>query len=140
VSLPASTAPFVTAYLVLAALLIGSFINLAADRLPRGESVLHPRSHCRACGRQLNFVDLIPVFGYVIRSGRCATCGTAIGVAAPLVEGISGALMAAAVLLQGLWPGALTGLALVTAWGAVVVIVVWRRGATVDDRQSGRNS
>ena len=40
-------------YLVLVALLLGSFINLAADRLPRGESLIRPRSHCRACGRQL---------------------------------------------------------------------------------------
>ena len=55
------------AYLVLVALLIGSFINLAADRLPRGESVVSPRSHCRSCGRVLNVVDLFPVAGYLVR-------------------------------------------------------------------------
>ena len=36
------------AYLVLVALLLGSFINMAADRLPRHESLVHPRSHCRS--------------------------------------------------------------------------------------------
>ena len=63
----------VGAYAVLVAALVGSFINLAADRVPRGESVVRPRSHCRSCGRVLNFVDLIPVAGYLIRAGRCAT-------------------------------------------------------------------
>src|SRR2546428_13050198 len=59
----------VPAYLVLVAMLIGSFINLAADRLPRRESIVRPRSHCRSCGRVLNLVDLIPVAGYAIRGG-----------------------------------------------------------------------
>src|SRR5205823_3113510 len=65
--------PFLTAYLTFVALVLGSFINLAADRLPRGESILWPRSHCRACGRQLNAVDLLPVLGYAVRRGRSAT-------------------------------------------------------------------
>src|SRR3989440_9387046 len=80
-------------YLVLVALLVGSFINLAADRLPRGESLLRPRSHCRSCGRALNLVDLIPVGGYLIRGGRCASCGASIGASSPIVEGLSGAAM-----------------------------------------------
>jgi len=56
----AQIAVFVAVYLVLVALLLGSFINLAADRLPRGESLVRPRSHCRACSRPLNVVDLRP--------------------------------------------------------------------------------
>ena len=60
-------------YFVLVALFVGSFINLAADRLPRGESLVTPRSHCRSCGRVLNVIDLLPVAGYFIRGGRCAT-------------------------------------------------------------------
>lgn len=135
--MPEGAAGLVALYLVVAALLVGSFINLAADRLPRGESILRPRSHCRACGRQLNIVDLIPVLGYAIRGGRCATCGTPIGVAAPLVEGISGGLMAATLILQGLWPGALTGVALVAAWGVLVVGLAWRRGTRPKNVEAG---
>lgn len=126
VDLPA-LAPFLTAYLVLAALMVGSFINLAADRLPRGESVVRPRSHCRACGRHLNVVDLLPVVGYALRGGRCATCRTPIGAAAPLVEAISGGLMLAALMSLGLWPGAVAGIALVAAWGFLVTVVASRR-------------
>src|SRR5260370_11545657 len=83
-------APFLTAYLAFVGLVLGSFVNLAADRLPRGESVVQPRSHCRACGRQLNAIDLLPVLGYALRRGRCATCGRPIGASAPFVEGVAG--------------------------------------------------
>lgn len=114
-------APFFEVYLVVVALLWGSFLNLAADRIPRGESVIRPRSHCRECGRVLNFVDLLPVAGYVIRGGRCATCGVAIGLTSPLVEAITGGLMLASLVALGLWPGALAGVALAGLWGAAVV-------------------
>ena len=120
---------FAAVYLVLAALLVGSFINLTADRLPRGESIVQPRSHCRSCGRELNLVDLIPVLGYFLRGGRCASCKAPIGVMSPLVEAVSGCLVAGALLWQGLWPGALVGLALLTAWGLAVTFVAIRRGA-----------
>ena len=115
------TIVLVGAYLCFVALLLGSFINLAADRIPRGESSVRPGSHCRACGRRLNFVDLIPVAGYLIRRGRCATCGTPIGASAPVVEALSGALVLAPILVIGPWRGAILGVALVAAYGAGVV-------------------
>ncbi len=111
----------VGAYLVLVALLMGSFINLAADRLPRGESVVRPRSHCRSCGRVLDAIDLMPVCGYLIRRGRCATCGVPIGVSSPVVEALCGAAMLASVVVLGPWPGALVGLASVVAVGVAWV-------------------
>jgi leader peptidase (prepilin peptidase)/N-methyltransferase len=110
-----------SAYLVLVALLAGSFINLAADRLPRGESVVRPRSHCRTCGRVLNLVDLIPVAGYVVRGGRCAGCGVAIGIVSPAVEALCGVAMLASVVLLGPWPGAVAGFAVVSVVGVVAV-------------------
>ena len=125
----ADLAPFLTAYLVLVGLVVGSFINLTADRLPRGESVVSPRSHCRSCGRQLNAADLLPVVGYLLRGGRCATCDVAIGAGAPLVEGVCGALVAAAIIWQGLWPGVLIGFLLVAGWGLGVTFVAFGRRA-----------
>ena len=113
--------PLVSAYLILVGLLIGSFINLAADRLPRGESVISPRSHCRACGRQLSVVDLLPVAGYLLRGGRCATCRTPIGAAAPLVEALAGLCVGISIASLGLWPGAAIGFGLVALWGLAVV-------------------
>jgi leader peptidase (prepilin peptidase)/N-methyltransferase len=103
------------AYLVLVALLLGSFINLAADRLPRRESVVRPRSHCRSCGRVLNLLDLIPVAGYLVRGGRCASCGAMIGPSSPAVEALCAAAMAASVALLGPGWGAVAGFAAVTA-------------------------
>src|SRR6266567_3280905 len=76
---------------------------MAADRLPRGESVVRPRSHCRSCGRVLDFVDLIPVAGYLIRGGRCATCRASIGVSSPVVEALCGAAVLVSVALLGPW-------------------------------------
>jgi prepilin signal peptidase PulO-like enzyme (type II secretory pathway) len=105
-----------SAYLVLVALLLGSFINLAADRVPRGESVVRPRSHCRSCSRVLNFVDLIPVGGYLLRGGRCAGCRVSIGISSPAVEALCGAAMLASVALLGLGYGAIAG------FGAVVMV------------------
>ncbi len=117
----APVAPLVTAYLVLVGLMLGSFVNLAADRAPRGESLVRPGSHCRSCGRRLNALDLLPVAGYLVRGGRCATCRTPIGASAPMVELVSGGLMIAAIVWLGLWPGAAVGLALVGLWGLGVV-------------------
>jgi len=118
---------FLSAYLVLVGLMLGSFINLAADRVPRGESIVRPRSHCRSCGRVLTFVDLLPVAGYILRAGRCASCRTPIGAAAPAVEAVSGACMLAALAWLGLWPGAMAGLALVALWGLGVTGLATRR-------------
>jgi len=107
------------AYAVLVATLVGSFINLVADRVPRGESVVRPRSHCRACGRVLNLVDLIPVAGYLIRGGRCATCGVQIGASSPLIEGLCARSMLTAIIVLGLPRGAGAGLAVVAVIGVV---------------------
>ena len=115
------------AYLVVVALLMGSFINLAADRLPRGESVVRPRSHCRSCGRVLDVVDLIPVSGYLIRRGRCATCGVSIGISSPAVEAVCGAAMLSSVTLLGLWNGALVGFAAISMVGVVALSIGFGR-------------
>ncbi|TMC54341.1 MAG: prepilin peptidase [Chloroflexi bacterium] len=125
----AIVAPFLTAYLTFVGLVLGSFINLVADRLPRGESIVRPRSHCVACDRELNAIDLLPVLGYWLRRGRCATCGCRIGVSAPLVEAVAGALMVAPIISFGLWPGAAAGLCLVAGWGLAVTSLAAHRYA-----------
>jgi prepilin signal peptidase PulO-like enzyme (type II secretory pathway) len=114
--------------------MLGSFINLAADRVPRGESIVRPRSHCRSCGRVLTAVDLLPVVGYLWRRGRCATCRTRIGRASPVVEAVSGVCMLAALVVLGLWPGALVGIALVALLGfGVTGLALMRRRARAED-------
>jgi len=125
--LQAAVALFASAYAVTVGLLAGSFVNLAADRVPRGQSLVRPRSHCRGCNRRLNAVDLIPVGGYFIRRGRCATCGVAIGAASPAVEGACGGIMLVAVIGLGLWPGAAIGALGVAGFGLIVIVTAARR-------------
>jgi prepilin signal peptidase PulO-like enzyme (type II secretory pathway) len=121
--------PFLSAYLVFMGLVLGSFINLVADRAPKGESIIRPGSHCRSCGRQLNAIDLLPLLGYVLRRGQCATCQVQIGASAPLVEGVAGLCMAAPILWFGLWPGAAAGLGLIGCLGLAVTGLAARRYA-----------
>lgn len=120
-------------YFVLVALFLGSFINLAVDRLPRGESLVTPRSHCRSCGRVLNVIDLLPVVGYFIRSGRCATCGAPIGLTAPLIEAGAGVLMLLSLVVFGVWVGSFVGLALIYIL-AVAVLALAKRTAAASGR------
>ena len=118
-----SVTAVVGSYLLLAGLAVGSFVNLAADRLPRGESLVWPGSHCTSCGRRLNAIDLLPVVGYFLRGGRCATCRTPIGVTSPLVEASCGALMAIPVLWMPGWATIFAGLSLTIGFGAGVILV-----------------
>jgi leader peptidase (prepilin peptidase)/N-methyltransferase len=63
---------------VLLGMIVASFLNVCADRLPEGQSVVYPPSHCPACSRRLAAKDLVPVFSYLWLRGRCRYCGAAI--------------------------------------------------------------
>jgi len=65
---------FYTFGFLLLGLAVGSFLNVCIDRLPRGESILNPPSHCQACHHRLAARDLIPVFSYLRLYGRCRYC------------------------------------------------------------------
>ncbi|MDO8643909.1 MAG: prepilin peptidase, partial [bacterium] len=58
---------------------IGSFLNVCIDRLPRGRSVIVPRSYCPRCGRTLKWFHNIPLFSFIFLKGRCAFCQEKIG-------------------------------------------------------------
>jgi leader peptidase (prepilin peptidase)/N-methyltransferase len=75
-------------------LVIGSFLNVVAWRVPRGESINHPGSHCLVCETSLRPIDNIPVISWVFLRARCHFCGTAISARYPLVELATGVLFA----------------------------------------------
>ena len=75
-------------------LLIGSFLNVVIWRVPRGESVVRPRSHCPKCGEPITPRDDIPIVSWLLLRGRCRHCGNPISARYPLVELACGLLFA----------------------------------------------
>ena len=75
-------------------LIFGSFLNVVIYRVPRGESIVAPRSRCPSCGTTLGALDNIPVVSYVVLRGRCRTCQAPISAQYPIVELSTAALFA----------------------------------------------
>ncbi len=73
-------------------LFTGSFLNVCIDRLPRGESIVFPPSHCESCNHKLGVLDLIPVFSYIFLRGGCRYCRAHIPIRLMIVELVTGAL------------------------------------------------
>jgi leader peptidase (prepilin peptidase) / N-methyltransferase len=75
-------------------LLIGSFLNVVIWRVPRGESVVRPPSHCPGCDAPIAPRDNVPVVSWLVLRGRCRHCGEPIAWRYPLVELLTGVLFA----------------------------------------------
>jgi leader peptidase (prepilin peptidase)/N-methyltransferase len=91
----------------------GSFLNVVAYRLPRGESLSRPRSRCPQCQTQIKAYDNVPVLSWLALRGRCRSCRAPISARYPLVEAVTGLLCALVVHDQGLDEDALLGVVLV---------------------------
>jgi leader peptidase (prepilin peptidase)/N-methyltransferase len=85
----------------LGGLIAGSFVTVVAHRVPRGESIVGPRSRCPGCGTQIAAYDNVPVLSWVLLRGRARCCGEPISARYPLTELTLGVLYAATVLV--LW-------------------------------------
>jgi len=84
---------------------VGSFLNVCIYRMPRGESIVHPPSHCPHCNYSIPWYLNIPLFTWVFLRGRCANCRAPISVRYFLVEFLTGLLFAACWLKYGAhWP------------------------------------
>jgi leader peptidase (prepilin peptidase)/N-methyltransferase len=70
--------------------MVGSFLNVCICRLPKGESIVLPGSHCPHCNRPIQFYDNIPLLSFLLLRGRCRYCKQSISVQYPLVEGVTG--------------------------------------------------
>jgi leader peptidase (prepilin peptidase)/N-methyltransferase len=103
-------------------LLIGSFLNVVAYRLPRGESLVKPRSRCPGCDTQLRAIDNVPVFSWLVLRGRCAHCGAPISARYPLVELTTAGLYVAVVASQDDAVRIVLGLLLATALIPITLI------------------
>ncbi len=93
---------FILIYIIILGILIGSFLNVVAYRIPREESISYPPSHCPNCNYRLKFYDLIPIFSYIALKGKCRNCKSRISIKYPIVELITGLLFVFTVYHFGL--------------------------------------
>lgn len=112
----------------LGGLIAGSFVTVVAHRVPRGESIVGPRSRCPGCGAQIAAYDNVPVFSWLFLGGRARCCGERISARYPLTELTLGALYAATVLVLWADPGEIAlGIVFVTTLVAVTLTDLERR-------------
>ncbi|WP_026699842.1 prepilin peptidase [Salibacterium aidingense] len=119
-------------YIFITGLVLGSFFNVVGLRVPQGESILHPRSHCSSCGTTLQAVDLIPVASYMFLGGRCRTCQTGIPIFYPLMETVTAILFTAAWYFWGFsWD---TGMALLILSLLVIITISDKSAMVIPDK------
>ena len=101
---------------------IGSFLNLVADRLSEGRSLVRPRSACPSCERPLPGREMVPVLSHLWLRGRCRRCSAGIPVRLFVVEVLTGVLFTAAYLRYGAGVELLVVCAAVALFLAVAII------------------
>lgn len=112
----------------LGGLMVGSFVTVVAHRVPRGESIVRPRSRCASCGTQIAAYDNVPVVSWLVLRGRSRCCGERISPRYPLAELALGSLFAATVIV--LWGDATEialGLVFVATLTAITLTDLERR-------------
>lgn len=82
--------------------ILGSFYGVLGSRLPKGESIVKPSSHCESCQHQLKWYELIPIFSYVFQRGKCSSCKAKLSFMYPAVELFTGLLFVVSFLQFGL--------------------------------------
>jgi len=93
---------------------IGSFLNVCAYRIPKGESIIYPASRCPSCGEDIKPFDNIPIISYVLLGGKCRSCNSVISKKYPVVEFLTGALWALAYYHFGITLNLIVGLFFIT--------------------------
>jgi leader peptidase (prepilin peptidase)/N-methyltransferase len=90
----ADSTPVLVLLVALAGLPIGSFLNVVIYRVPRGESVVTPRSRCPGCGHEIAPRDNVPVLSWILLRAKCRHCGTHISARYPAVEVLTAVVFA----------------------------------------------
>ena len=102
-------------------LIFGSFLNVCIYRLPRGESIVWPASHCPVCKAEIKPWDNVPVLSFIALCGKCRSCKAKIHRRYPLVEMLTGILFAGLFLKFGLTGEVITFLFL----AALLVVITF---------------
>ena len=81
---------FIIVTLFIIGTIFGSFYNVVGYRIPKGESILYPSSHCTKCNHKLKAFELIPILSFVFLGGKCHSCKTKISFFYPIFEFLTG--------------------------------------------------
>ena len=105
-------------YIAILGLILGSFYNVVGLRLPHGESIVHPPSHCTSCQKRLRPLELVPVFSYLFLGGKCKNCGKNISPIYPFFELLTAGLFVFAFHQIGFdWE-------LLIAWSLISLLII----------------
>ncbi|MGA2331336.1 MAG: prepilin peptidase [Syntrophales bacterium] len=80
---------FLSIFLTCVGAAVGSFLNVLIFRIPEGQSIVLPSSHCQKCGHAIRVYDNIPIISYLILRGKCRDCHEKISLQYPIVEAIT---------------------------------------------------
>ncbi|MFL5906491.1 MAG: prepilin peptidase [Solirubrobacterales bacterium] len=109
-------------------MIAGSFVGVVAHRVPRGRSIVGPRSECPSCGAQIAAYDNIPVLSWIVLGGHCRSCRERIPARYPLIELAVGIAFAATALVLREDAAALAlGLVFVAVLAAITLTDLERR-------------
>lgn len=92
---------FLSIYIFYFGALFASFYNVVGIRVKNGESILR-QSECPKCNHPIRFIDVIPLFGFLINMGKCHYCGCKIHIKYFLIEVIGGILFMLSYLMFGI--------------------------------------
>ncbi len=101
--------------------IFGSFFNVVGFRLPRGESIINPPSHCSKCNTQLTPKELIPIVSFILQKGKCRHCQIKIPYFYVLFEFLTGFLFALSFYVFGFTSELI--LAIILSSMAIVLII-----------------
>ncbi|MFB9974247.1 prepilin peptidase [Allobacillus sp. SKP2-8] len=105
-------------YIAVLGLILGSFYNVVGLRIPNGESIVHPPSHCPSCNNRLKPMELIPVFSYMTLGGKCRNCQSKISPIYPFFEALTAVLFVFAFYQIGFnWN-------LLIAWSLISLLII----------------
>ena len=100
--------------------ILGSFYYVVAYRIPKGESIVSPPSHCPNCNHRLGPLELVPIFSYIFQLGKCKNCKCKISICYPLFEIFCGILFGLSYLAYGFS----LELIIVLAFISMIVIII----------------
>ncbi|MCT8976311.1 prepilin peptidase [Clostridium sp. CX1] len=110
-------------FIMIFGFIIGSFLNVCIYRIPKGQSIAYPPSHCTNCDREIKWYDLVPIFSYIfLLKGKCRHCGEKISIRYPVIEFITGVLYLVIYIKYGLTLTTLKYIAFITILIVVGII------------------